>query len=95
MKIKPVKKYPGILPAVAALLGSMMTGCDRQTVVGTVPNQQKPKDAEQQPVGRYLIAPDGNRKGEEPEPEEIPQALGGDVPDVLPVVPGDDAPTEN
>ncbi|MBR5876509.1 MAG: hypothetical protein IKZ10_06685 [Akkermansia sp.] len=84
MDIKPVKKYPGILPAAAALLGSMITGCDRQTTVGSVPFQ-KPKDVEQQPIGRYLIN----------EPEEQPQAIGGDVPDVLPVVPGEEEPAEN
>ena len=88
MNIKPVKKYPGILPAAAALLGSMITGCDRQTTVGSVPFQ-KPKDVEQQPIGRYLIDP------KEDEPEEEPQALGGDVPDILPVVPGDEEATEN
>lgn len=38
MKIKPVLKYQCILPAAAALLGSLASGCDRQGVVGSVPN---------------------------------------------------------
>ena len=89
MDIKPVKNYPGILPAAAALLGSLVTGCDRQTAPGSVPHQQNPKEVEQQPTGRYLI----NQK--EDEPEQEPQALGGDVPDVLPIVPGDEEAPEN
>ena len=39
MNIKPVKKYSGILPAAAAaLLGSLVTSCDEQKIVGIVPN---------------------------------------------------------
>ena len=78
MKIKPVKNYPVILPAAAALLGSIVAGCDRQS--------------EQQPVGRYLISPSPAHKKEAPQPEnpsetnassapdETPQKLGGDEP---------------
>ena len=43
MKIKPVLKYQCILPAAAALLGSLASGCDRQGVVGSVPNPDAPQ----------------------------------------------------
>lgn len=85
MNIKPVKKYSGILPAAAALLGSLVTGCDRQGVVGSVPNPN-PQDLPSQLPGEppELPAP---TKPETPaetpteaEPEEEPQLLGGDVP---------------
>ena len=84
MKIKPVKKYSGILPA-AALLSSIVTGCDRQNVVGSVPNPH-PDDAPCRLPGEPTELP-ASPKPETPaktpeatEPEEVPQLLGGDVP---------------
>ena len=88
MKINPVKKYPGVLPAAAALLSSIVTGCDKQSVVGSVPDS-RPRDSEQQHVGRYLITPTPEQKEDSTQPEEEPQALGGDVPDILPNAPED------
>ncbi|MBR5522284.1 MAG: hypothetical protein IKV82_02305 [Akkermansia sp.] len=91
MKIKPVKNYPVILPAAAALMGSIVAGCDRQNVKGSEPGQT-PRESEQQPVGRYLISPSPAHKKEAPQPEnpsetnassapdETPQKLGGDEP---------------
>lgn len=75
MKIKPVKKYSGILPAAAALLGSMVTGCDRQNVVGSVPNPN-PMDTPSQLPGE----PPEPETPSCPEPIELPQVLGGDIP---------------
>lgn len=86
MNIKPVKKYSGILPAAAALLGSIVTGCDRQGVVGSVPNPN-PQDLPSQLPGEPPEITTESTKPETPtetpteaEPEEIPQLLGGDVP---------------
>lgn len=85
MKIKPVKKYSGILPAAAALLSSIVTGCDRQNVVGSVPNLH-PENAPRRLPGEPTELP-ASTKPETPaktpeatEPEEVPQLLGGDVP---------------
>ena len=75
MNIKPVKKYSGILPAAAALLGSIVTGCDRQNVVGSVPNPH-PKDMPSQLPGEPPELPAATTT----EPEELPQMLSGDVP---------------
>ena len=85
MKINPVKKYSGILPAAAALLSSVVTGCDRQNVVGSVPNlhpdnapRRLPGEAPEHPT---LPKPETPAKTPEAtEPEEVPQLLGGDVP---------------
>lgn len=93
MNIKPVKKYSGILPAAAALLGSLVSGCDRQAVVGSVPNPN-PKDLPSRVPGEPTeVAPTEPEKPAETtteiepavpapstEPEELPQLLGGDVP---------------
>ena len=86
MNIKPVKKYSGILPAAAALLGSLVTGCDRQGVVGSVPNPN-PQDLPSQLPGEPPEITTESTKPEPPtdtpaesQPEEIPQLLGGDVP---------------
>ena len=87
MNIKPVKKYSGILPAAAAaLLGSLVTGCDRQGVVGSVPNPN-PQDLPSQLPGEPPEITTESTKPETPtetpteaEPEEMPQILGGDVP---------------
>jgi hypothetical protein len=85
MKIKPVKKYPGILPAAAALLTSIVTGCDRQNVVGIVPNphrddvpSQLPGEPPEMPAPTEPAAPVESPTAA--EPEEEPQLLGGDVP---------------
>lgn len=75
MKINPVKKYSGILPAAAALLGSIVTSCDRQNVVGSVPNPN-PKDVPSQLPGEPPELPADTTT----EPEELPQMLSGDVP---------------
>lgn len=85
MKIKPVKKYSGILPAAAALLGSIVTGCDRQNVVGSVPNPN-PQDTPSSLPGASPELPDSstgegdvvNGQINRVEPE-LPQILGGDV----------------
>lgn len=83
MKIKPVKKYSGILPAAAALLGSMVTGCDRQNVVGSVPNPNPQDTPSSLPAASpelpdsstgVGIVVDGNYDRVEPE---LPQRLGG------------------
>lgn len=85
MKIKPVKKYSGILPAAAALLSSIVTGCDRQNVVGSVPNPH-PDDAPCRLPGEPTELPASTKPAtpaktpEATEPEEVPQLLGGDVP---------------
>lgn len=85
MNIKPVKKYPGILPASAALLTSIVTGCDRQNVVGSVPNphpddvpSQVPGEPPEMPAPTEPAAPVESPTAA--EPEEMPQILGGDVP---------------
>lgn len=85
MKIKPVKKYSGILPAAAALLGSIVTGCDGQKAVGIAPNPN-PKDVPSRLPGEPPEYPEPTAPetpAETPtaaEPEEMPQILGGDVP---------------
>ena len=85
MKIKPVKKYSGILPAAAALLGSIVTGCDGQKAVGVAPNPN-PKDVPSRLPGEPPEMPAPTEPAapvESPaaaEPEEEPQLLGGDVP---------------
>lgn len=84
MNIKPVKKYSGILPTAAALLGSLVSGCDRQAVVGSVPNPN-PKDLPSRVPGEPTeVTPTEPEKPAETtteiEPEEMPQLLGGDVP---------------
>ena len=62
MKIKPVPKYQHFIPATVALLGSMLSSCDKnsgggeQVPSGSVPYQAQDED-EQQPIGRYLIPP--------------------------------------
>jgi hypothetical protein len=86
MNIKPVKKYSGILPAAAAaLLGSLVTSCDDQKIVGIVPNPtprdtpgRVPGEPQEQPTPTTPETP--AETPTEAEPEEMPQILGGDVP---------------
>lgn len=82
MNIKPVKKYSGILPAAAAaLLGSLVTSCDEQKIVGIVPRDMPgrvPGEPQEQPTPTTPETP--AETPTEAEPEEMPQILGGDVP---------------
>ena len=83
MKIQPVLKYQRIIPAAMALLGGIVSGCDRQGVVGSVPNpnppQNEPKKPEKKDSTPTPTTPPAPPPAEEEE-EEMPQILGGDVP---------------
>ena len=85
MKIEPVLKYQRILPAAMALLGGVVSGCDRQGVVGSVPYtsppQSEPKKTEEKDSSPKpdTTPPQASAKDEGDE-EETPQILGGDVP---------------
>lgn len=37
MKIQPVLKYQRLIPTAAVLFGGIVTGCERQTLSGSVP----------------------------------------------------------
>ena len=66
MKIRPVKaQSPPITPAVMAMIGTLLTGCDRQRLPGEPPEQHL-TSLEPPPTA--------------PSPEKLPQLLGGDVP---------------
>ena len=68
MKIRPViSKSKPITPAVMAMIGTLLTGCDRQSIPGEPPEYHL--------TGLEPASPDPS-----PEPEELPQLLGGDVP---------------
>lgn len=77
MKIRPViSKSKPITPAVMAMISTLLTGCDRQSIPGDVPHQVLPGEPpEQHLTGLEPASPDPS-----PEPEELPQLLGGDVP---------------
>ena len=78
MKIQPVLKYQRIIPAAMALLGGIVSGCDRQGVVGSVPNPNPPQNEPKKPTENDS-APTTPPAPEEEEEEEMPQILGGDV----------------
>lgn len=66
MKIRPViSKSKPITPAVMAMIGTLLTGCDRQRLPGEPPEQHL-TGLEPPPTA--------------PSPEKLPQLLGGDVP---------------
>lgn len=68
MKIRPVKsKSNPITPAVMAMIGTLLTGCDRQSLPGEPPEHR-------------LTGLEPASTAPSHEPEEIPQPLGGDVP---------------
>lgn len=77
MKIRPVKtKSNPMTPAVLAVIGTLLTGCDRQSLPGDVPHQGVPEESpEQHLTGSVPAIPAPST-----EPEELPQPLGGDVP---------------
>lgn len=63
-------------PAVLAVIGTLLTGCDRQSLPGDVPRQGVPGEPpEQHLTGSVPAVPAPTT-----EPEELPQLLGGDVP---------------
>ena len=70
MKIQPVTDYKRLIPTAVAFLSSVVTGCDSQTVVGSVPNPNPPQNENKQPATPSPAE----------QPEELPQILGGDVP---------------
>ena len=77
MKIRPVKsKSNPITPAVMAVIGTLLTGCDRQSIPGDVPHQVVPGE----PTEQHLTGLEPASTAPSHEPEEIPQPLGGDVP---------------
>lgn len=77
MKIRPViSKSKPITPAVMAMIGTLLTGCDRQSLPGDVPRQVVPGE----PPEQHLTGLEPASTAPSHEPEEIPQALGGDVP---------------
>ena len=78
MKIQPVLKYQRIIPAAMALLGGIVSGCDRQGVVGSVPNPNPPKNEPKKPTKNDSTPTTPPAPAEEEE-EEMPQILGGDV----------------
>ncbi len=76
MKIRPVKTKPKpMTPAVLAVIGSLLTGCDRQSLPGDVPHRVSGAPPEQHLTGSEPAVPAPST-----EPEELPQLLGGDVP---------------
>ncbi|MBQ2814934.1 MAG: hypothetical protein IJE66_08040 [Akkermansia sp.] len=77
MKIRPVKtKSKPMTPAVLAVISTLLTGCDRQSLPGDVPRQGVPGEPpEQHLTGSVPAVPAPTT-----EPEELPQLLGGDVP---------------
>lgn len=77
MKIRPVKSNSNpITPAVMAMIGTLLTGCDRQSLPGDVPRQVVPGE----PPEQHLTGLEPPPTAPSPEPEELPQLLGGDVP---------------
>lgn len=78
MKIQPVLKYQRIIPAAMALLGGIVSGCDRQGVVGSVPNPNPPQNEPKKPT-KNDSKPTTPPAPSEEEEEEMPQILGGDV----------------
>lgn len=78
MKIQPVLKYQRIIPAAMALLGGIVSGCDRQGVVGSVPNPNPPQNEPKKPTKNDSTPTTPPAPAEEAE-EEMPQILGGDV----------------
>ena len=83
MKIQPVLKYQRLIPAAMALLGGVVSGCDRQGVVGSVPNPNPPQNEPKKPEDKGSAPkPDTAPPSapDEEEEEEMPQILGGDVP---------------
>ncbi len=88
MKIEPASTKKKLLYSVGVLCASL-TSCDgnpfsnlvgRQSVPGSVPNDN--------PVAQPEKSPEGNSAA---QPEEIPQILGGDVPYLPPL---DDEPNK-
>lgn len=50
MKIQPVLKYQRLIPTAAVLFGGVVTGCERQTLSGSVPfYDPRPPAPETQP----------------------------------------------
>lgn len=77
MKIRPVKtKVKPITPALMAVIGTLLTGCDRQSLPGDVPRQVVPGE----PPEQHLTGLEPASTAPSHEPEEMPQPLGGDVP---------------
>jgi|GEM_PF-2660167 len=77
MKIRPSKAQTlPITPAVMAVIGTLLTGCDRQSLPGDVPRQMAPGE----PPEQHLTGMEPASTAPSPEPEELPQPLGGDVP---------------
>lgn len=79
MKIKPVRRYKGFIPATFAMLGGIVSSCQKQQLVGSVPNPS-PKETENQYVDKAPSGTDESKQEEEPSEEEFPQILAGDVP---------------
>lgn len=80
MKIQPVLKYQRLIPAAMALLGGVVSGCDRQGVVGSVPNPNPPQNEPKKPEKKDSTpTPTTPPTPAEEEEEEMPQILGGDV----------------
>ncbi|MBE6410525.1 MAG: hypothetical protein E7034_08035 [Akkermansiaceae bacterium] len=76
MKIRPVKtKSKPMTPAVLAVISTLLTGCDRQSLPGDVPHRVPGEPPEQHLTGSEPAVPAPST-----EPEELPQLLGGDVP---------------
>ncbi|MBR3902544.1 MAG: hypothetical protein IKJ29_02685 [Akkermansia sp.] len=86
MKIKPSCSMSGPLyPTLVAMVGAVLTGCDKQKVPGIVPFEQNPPPTENQQqipgaVGcKPPVAPEQPIK-QGGESIETPEILGGDVP---------------
>ncbi len=84
MKIQPVLKYQRLIPAAIALLGGVVSGCNKQTLGGSVPNPNPPHDDASEQDNKGQINRDEKLPTEETDPkeqtEEMPQLLSGDVP---------------
>lgn len=86
MKIKPsCSKSGSLYPTLVAMVGAVLTGCDKQKVPGIVPFEQNPTPTENQQqipgaVGcKPPVAPEQPTK-QGGESIESPEILGGDVP---------------
>ena len=79
MRIQPVLKYQRLIPAAIALLGGVVSGCNKQTLGGSVPNPNPPQDDPAEKENKS--AENKNEQTDDEEmPEEMPQLLSGDVP---------------
>ena len=84
MKIKPVFNYQRIIPTAFALLSGVVGGCDRQHVVGSVPNtnpqQEENDNATDKSQQSNQQQENKSQEAGDEMIEELPQLLSGDVP---------------